>query len=182
MRLFLAVPLPERLKAELGALQADLRHRGVHAAWTDPASMHLTLVFLGEQDPSQVPRIGALLDSLASRYTAFPLDTVSLGAFPRPTQARILWLGLATEPRLDALVLDLRQELSSLGLAFDLKPFTPHLTLARFRQSTELGEIGGAMVPRSFQAEQVVLYESIQCRGGAQHVERVAVRLTQDPN
>lgn len=180
MRLFLALPLPEPLKAALGALQADLRSRGIRGSWTDPAALHLTLAFLSEQDPEAVPRVGALLEALGPRHPAFPLATTGLGAFPRPAQARVLWLGLAPEPRLDALVDELRQGLSSLGLAFDPKPFQPHLTLARFRTPVRLPQPLDAPEPRPFEAGQVVLYESVLGHGGARHLEQAAVRLGSD--
>lgn len=44
MRLFIAIELPDDLKAALGRLRVDVPG----ARWVQPEQLHLTLAFLGE--------------------------------------------------------------------------------------------------------------------------------------
>jgi 2'-5' RNA ligase len=145
---------------ELGiALGAWQRGQATAVRWCKPEGLHLTLAFLGERTAAALRGLELCAEAVAGRHRAFGLRTAGLGGFPRGEAARVLWLGLGPEPRLDALVADLRRTLAAAGEAFDPKPFRAHLTLARFRQSTDLLSFEGPP-PSPFPAARLVLFES----------------------
>ena len=67
--------------------------RDVSLSWVRPASMHLTVKFLGDiAEELVLPLREAIADTLSPhRVLQIPLDR--LGVFPRPQQPRVLWIG-----------------------------------------------------------------------------------------
>jgi 2'-5' RNA ligase len=131
-RLFIAVPIGEQLRTRLAEAVEAWRDRPDFAGlrWTEPAALHLTLLFLGATDPAAVPKVVRALEEVASRHVPMRLATGGLGAFPSPGKARVAWYGV------DDSVNALR------GLAYDVRRtvatdeaarFRAHVTLARAR-------------------------------------------------
>jgi len=137
-RLFLALALPEPVRATLVALAEPLR--GV--AWTQPAQLHLTLRFLGDVPEENIEPITARLAAVQVEPFLLPLEGV--GAFPPKSAPRIVWLGVGRgHPRLHQLRKRVDDAVLAAGLtALDLRSFHPHVTLAR---CTELA--AAAVVP-----------------------------------
>ena len=160
MRLFFALPLPETLKQALAALQAERLGQGLMAAWPRPEGMHLTLAFLGERPEAAWPPLQALGARVAARHAPFPLRTACLGGFPSPSAARVLWLGLEAEPRLEALAADLTAALEGAGFPREVRPFRPHVTIARPRRPGPV-DLRGAPPPLAFPAEALGLFASL---------------------
>ena len=156
LRLFFALPLPPDLGGALGRWQ---RAQAGFEGGSRPEGLHLTLAFLGERTPEGLPALEAAVADVAPRHRAFPLRTAGLGGFPEGGRARVLWLGLAPCPALEALAADLRGALAAAGEGFDAKPFRAHLTLARFRRPRPV-EAFAAPPPAAFPADRFVLFES----------------------
>ena len=173
MRLFFALELPEELKSELGMFQRRGRALGIPASWPDAASLHLTLAFLGEQAEDRLPALREIGTRVAERCLPFTLRTRGLGGFPRPAQARVLWLGLEADVRLDGLAKDLRQGLGHQAFPVDGKPFTAHLTLARFSIPVDIRRFEPNTEPRMFTVRELVLFSSHLGPKGARY-ERIA--------
>jgi 2'-5' RNA ligase len=148
IRAFLAVELPDDLRAQLAQLQDDIRRRlnrdlsrDVRISWVRPASIHLTMKFLGDIDEQLVePMRGAIGRALGTLTpVAIPLER--LGGFPQLNQPRVLWVGPSElwERGEDAkLAASLHRTIEtcccSLDLAPDGRAVSPHLTLARIRE------------------------------------------------
>lgn len=127
-RLFLGLELPVAIRAELAGL--DPRIKGTR--WVSEENLHLTMSFLGAVDESAGERLRETL--LAIRVPgAFFLPVTDVGVFggDRPT---VLWAGIGQgHPHLFALHQHLQDAVLQAGLEPDLKPFHPHITLARLR-------------------------------------------------
>jgi 2'-5' RNA ligase len=147
IRAFLAVQLSEPLRATLAAIQSDVKRRITHdlphhvsMTWVRPASLHLTVKFLGDIDEGLViPLRHAIADTL-SRHRAIEIPLDRLGVFPRPQQPRILWIGPSDQweksedaARLAAVHRAIEASCGSLNLAQDVRPLSAHLTLARIK-------------------------------------------------
>lgn len=169
MRLFFALPLPDELKTRLAAFQQRSKGLGLPASWPDPQGLHLTLAFLGEQDETCVPLLLEVARRAVASHEAFTLRTSTLGGFPSDRRARILWLGVEQEPRLDVLCARLRQGLREVGQAFDEKPFRAHLTLARFKAAVDIGLLGGAPEPCPFAVRELALLQSVTTPAGSRY-------------
>jgi len=58
-----------------------------------------------------------------------------LGAFPNLLQPRIVWMGVARDPRLELMQHDIELACATLGVAVEGRAFRPHLTLGRAKQT-----------------------------------------------
>lgn len=142
MRLFLAVEVDREVRAAvarlLGEVQAALDRvergasRGVK--WSEPDRMHLTLHFLGEVSGHVVERLEQVLAPPLST-PAFLVEFGGIGAFPPGRGApRVLWLGCTGGASdLQRAHRELADRLAAVPVAVDARPFSPHLTLGRFR-------------------------------------------------
>ena len=123
VRLFYAMWPDPSTSERLVHLQSALTGRK-----TQPADLHLTLVFLGNQPSSLLP---ALEDALNHLHVAqMTLDIDELGYFPRN---RIAWAGMVSPPAaLFALQQELVDALSLRDIDFPREAkYRPHITLAR---------------------------------------------------
>jgi 2'-5' RNA ligase len=180
MRLFLAIPLPDGLRAELGHRAAALRTELPRASWVRPEAMHLTMHFFGEREPPRAREIADALAAPVGRHRELELRLGRTGAFPR-SRPRVVWIGLGDSPPLMALHSSLRSALDTLGEPLDDRPFRPHLTLARCKERfrrEHLERVGAAfedLAGTAIAALEVVLFDSVLAPEGAQH--RVVARL-----
>jgi len=133
MRLFLAINLTPQVRREVTAATALLRECAPDASWIDEPLLHLTLKFLGEQPDDRVDDIQAAAASVAGRHRELLMALGGVGAFPNFRRARIVWMGVAQEPRLELLHHDIEVEYEKLGIEVEGRPFRPHLTLARVK-------------------------------------------------
>lgn len=132
-RCFVAVPLGERLRADLADAVTGWRQRPdlAELRWADAASWHVTLAFLGSIDPEDLDRVISAVTEATTSHEPMRLATGGLGAFPSPGRARVAWYGVADpDRRLRSLAADLADRLG-------LDPadrFRAHVTLARARR------------------------------------------------
>lgn len=164
MRLFLGLPIPQRIAQTLlhHARGLNLGGRpdqsGKSPRWTLPENMHLTLVFLGEVAEERLPAIATELETLV--VPNLNLRLTGLGAFPR---AGVLFAEVEPAPALLKLQADVAQHMTRAGFGLEDRPYHPHLTLARLRSAIRLKPAQLALprpVPRTFAANEVILYRS----------------------
>lgn len=136
VRAFVAIELPENVRAALSRVIADLRGSGGNAVrWVNPESIHLTLKFLGDVEEARIAGVAHALEAACGPVPAFSLGLGSPGAFPSAGSPRVLWIGLTGH--LDSLAyLQRRMEdaLQPLGFPGEEREFSPHLTLGRVRE------------------------------------------------
>ncbi len=107
----------------------SLLERARAGKWTRPANYHLTLQFLGECDPGQLPILHDILYRTAALQQPFWLTFQKWGAFGRHQE--IVWLGVNHEPALDFLYGNLNRMLRENGCPHEDRPYYPHMTLGR---------------------------------------------------
>ena len=137
IRAFVAIDLSDEAKRALTALIQSLRGRRIDGLrLVRPEGIHLTLKFLGNIDASRVPRIANALAAVSARHTPFRLTLAAPGFFPNADRARVLWIGVGGDlSPLRQLQRDVDETLATLGFAAEKRPFNPHLTIARMRDS-----------------------------------------------
>jgi len=134
MRLFIAVDLPDSVRAALAREQARLRSvcvGGGEIRWTRPEGVHLTLKFLGEVAATRLKEVSDALGDVAT-FDPFEIDVRGFGFFPSARRPRVFWAGLEVPPALDELAGRVEAAMATLGFPSENRPFQPHLTLARF--------------------------------------------------
>lgn len=133
-RAFVCVEISEAARDRLGALQGRLKRDGARVTWVAPANMHLTLAFLGDTSVESVGPIGDALDGVASGHRPIGVALAGAGGFPTLERARVFWVGLSGDVEaLAQMQRDVASALRRIGVAWDEKPFSPHITLGRVK-------------------------------------------------
>src|SRR5437773_11584384 len=88
----------------------------------------------GEQTSERAADVGQAVVGVAARHRALAADLGGVGAFPNFRRARVVWIGVAHEARLELLHHDVELACERLGFEIDGRPFRPHLTLARVKR------------------------------------------------
>jgi 2'-5' RNA ligase len=125
LRLFVGIGFPPDLKLQLSLLRSGIPG----AKWVDPGNLHLTLRFIGESGETVAADIDDGLARLRARR--FTLQLVGTGVFGGGDKPRSLWVGVERSAELVALRDKIEQTLVRVGLAPELRKFSPHVTLAR---------------------------------------------------
>ena len=89
MRLFVALDIPDNVRASLAALVLKLRAAFPNARWVRVEGLHVTLKFIGETSSEKAAAIQAALASIPSR-TPIPMKFHGLGFFPNVRRPRVL--------------------------------------------------------------------------------------------
>lgn len=162
MRLFLAINLePTQRQAIYDAVE-PLRAAAPSLAWVRAANLHFTIKFFGEQDASLVPALGAAMEAVGERHRVIELELGGIGAFPNLRRPRVVWMGIASEPRLELLHHDVEVACEQLGIPVEGRPFRPHLTLARVRARPSSDELRAlARAAKRVDHRETVMVESI---------------------
>lgn len=137
MRAFIALPVPQEIRAAVRGAQAALAREFARAdlKWQAVEKSHLTLRFLGEVSEGELTALRSAVDATASATRRFALTPGDLGAFPDSRRPRVLWLAVEGETeRLARLKRVLEENLETVGVPPTADEFTPHLTLARIRR------------------------------------------------
>lgn len=142
IRSFIAIELPEEVKAGLRRLQTELKlPEHTFVKWVAPDGIHLTLKFLGNISPQKVSEITRVMEQASQGVSPLQLEVTEVGAFPNMRQPRVLWVSIKGE--VDKLVSwqqHIDNGLVPLGFSKETRPFTPHLTLARLREGCSPGD------------------------------------------
>ncbi len=133
MRLFVAVFPPSATQQAAARTIDRLRRPDDRVSWVKTENLHYTLRFLGEVGEDGARRVADAARKAASGVAPFEAALGSLGAFPDPRRARVLWAGLERGgPELEALSRALDQGLASFGRPD--RQFSAHLTIGRIRE------------------------------------------------
>jgi len=179
-RLFFAVRVPERIVAELAALQERLQVSGVKVKWVEPHNLHFTLKFLGATPARMARDLKAVGLRLAHECEPFAVQLQGVGAFPKVTRPQTLWVGVGQgQEQLGKLARKLHQALEDEALLLEPngKPFVPHCTIGRVKQEAGLGALSEALVQEeefataSFACDSFGLYRSELEAGGPVYTE-----------
>lgn len=102
--------------------------------WVEPDNIHLTLKFIGNTAPDEVPQIQAALNSACSGIQPFDLKIGRTGVFGSFYDPKVIWFGIEENETLQMLARQVSQQLETAGILGDRQNFVPHLTLGRIRE------------------------------------------------
>jgi len=131
MRLFVALEIPSTVREHLAELVNSLRAVSPRTRWVRPENLHVTLKFIGEVPEAKLASIRTALAQVRSDRPV-TLDFGGLGFFPNERHPRVFWAGIEASPNLKTLAADIEKATETLSIAREQRPFSPHLTLARF--------------------------------------------------
>lgn len=167
-RLFVAIDLPESAKEAV----VDMGCKLPGARWVPKEQLHLTLRFIGDTDDLTQPVIRAALRQVVS--PRFSLALSGIGHFPPGKHPRVLWVGMTASLQLSALQHQVELALMEAGIPPDERSFSPHITIARLRETPapmvlSLEEREKAFATEPFRVPEFHLYASKLTSAGAIH-------------
>jgi 2'-5' RNA ligase len=176
VRVFVALDIPEDVRAAIGALIARLRTVCRAARWARIEGIHLT--------QEEIETIKA---SLARIRFPNPIEMKfrNVGFFPNERRPTVFWAGIEAGAELGALAAAVETALEPLGVAKERRTFSPHLTLARLKPPDGsalklLREAISTAGPLEFGAgvaKEFHLYQSILRPSGAEYTRLVTFRF-----
>jgi 2'-5' RNA ligase len=176
MRCFLALCPPASLKEEISHALRPLRDGLEPARVSRAENVHLTLHFFGRRTAEEMSEWRARLGPVFAARAPLRLELAGAGGFPA-RRPRVLWLGLVPGPELGLLYEAVRACLIAHGEVLDVRPFAPHLTVARSPRplpSSQLARLAAATAPligRRFTVAAGFLFESRTEPSGARYRE-----------
>ena len=167
-RLFTALEIPRD-----AALSLSLLRGGLHGArWIDVENYHLTLRFIGDVEGPTADEIANALDRVSR--PAFQVTLAGVGAFGS-RKPHAVYAAVSPSADLNALQGEIDRICQRLGVAADPRKFTPHVTLARLRNSSPEDVASylsarGNFAAMPFRVDRFVLMSSRDSIGGGPYV------------
>lgn len=171
IRLFVALEIPDAVRNSLFRLQGGVPG----ARWSTPEQYHLTLRFIGDVDEAVAGDIDDVLSTVVA--PPFGLELLGVDKFGGKLP-RALWAGVRPNEQLMHLQRKIEAALQRLGLAAEERKYTPHVTLARLRNSPrekvmEFVARHGLFSSGTFKVTRFALFSSLLGSAGAiYNVER----------
>jgi RNA 2',3'-cyclic 3'-phosphodiesterase len=179
-RLFIAIDIPQQIKDVLTQFARELPA----ARWVPADQIHLTLRFIGEVGPQTFDNIKSAISCV--RFPEFTLTLRGSGHFPPGKHPRVLWIGLEPSSLLMKLQQDLELALMEAGLAPEERRFSPHITVARLKDSapdaaSSFEERHADLAFAPFPVRAAVLYSSVLTNRGAIHSKEALIYCQDAP-
>lgn len=167
MRAFIALRLPEEIRASLKALQQELAAAGADVKWVEPHNVHVTLKFLDEITELQRQAVVQRLRGIGAATPPFVAQLAQPGAFPSWSAPRVIWIGIEPgDQPMSALAAQIDEAAGGMGIAKEPRPFTAHVTIGRVRSARGLRELSAKIrglrwqPPNPWMVSTVTLYQS----------------------
>ena len=175
-RLFTAIDLPEDIRLAVTGIGKDLPG----ARCVPQEQLHLTLRFIGDVDDVAFAAVRPALAKVCA--TPFALTLRGIGHFPPGRHPRVLWIGLDGSAPLMALQQDVELALVGAGIPPEERSFSPHLTLARLKDTPPhlvagLEERFKDFTAGPFPVTEFHLYSSTLTHNGAIHTREEIYRF-----
>ncbi len=171
MRLFTGISIAPDVLANLERLLNTLRP-AAPVKWSPPENLHITTKFIGEWPEARLQDLISALHGIAGG-PPFEIAINGLGWFPNPHSPRVLWAAVHAPDSLQKLAHAIDETTHGLGLPMETKPYSPHLTLARIKETHGLLPLKQAIanLPAvdfgSFTAREFHLYLSRMSSSGS---------------
>jgi 2'-5' RNA ligase len=177
-RLFTGIEIPPPIAQGLSMLRGGVPG----SRWIDPANYHMTLRYIGDIDGATARDVMQILGGVRRRSFDLVLNRLDQFGGRKP---RAIFAGANPTPALTELQAELERLLQRIGLPAEQRKYSPHVTLARLRDSTAqqvaeyLASRGPFRTP-PFPVSRFVLYSSKASTGGGPYVIEAAYPLSMD--
>ena len=174
-RLFTGLEIPADVAQALSMLRGGLPG----ARWIDPENYHITLRFIGDVDDAFAHDIASLLDKVNRR--AFDLRFEGLAPFGGRKPRAVVAAVTPAQPLLEVQA-EHERLMQRIGLDPEGRKYTPHVTLARLRDSSSVQvadylSARGYFRTAAFRVSRFVLFSSRASVGGGPYVVEASYPL-----
>lgn len=142
MRLFIAINISDRSKKLINNKMKILKNEiNEDIKWVDKENWHITIKFLGEVRKNKIDDIKNKIDNM-SNFKKFYLQFNKINAFPNLNYPKVIYLAInRSQENLIKIHKEIEKELLKINFKRDEREYTPHLTIARTRKSSEMKKI-----------------------------------------
>jgi RNA 2',3'-cyclic 3'-phosphodiesterase len=167
-RLFTGIEVPPKIGQSLALLRGGLPG----ARWIDPENYHITLRFIGDIDDRLAHEVASALDHISR--PAFELRIEELSSFGG-RKPRALIASVSPVPALLELQAEQERLMQRIGLETEGRNYTPHVTLARLRD-TSSRQVADYLAQRGpfrsayFPVHRFVLFSARASVGGGPYI------------
>ena len=175
-RLFTGVEIPP----DVGQALAMLRGGLPGARWIDPENYHLTLRFIGNVDDAIAHEVASLLGRVKRGAFELRVDGLTFFGGKKP---RAVVAAVTPEPVLMEVQAEQERLMQRIGLEPEGRKYTPHVTLARLRDSSSR-DVADYLAARGlfrttpFRISRFVLFSSRASFGGGPYVVEASYPLS----
>ncbi|MDX5418669.1 MAG: RNA 2',3'-cyclic phosphodiesterase [Hymenobacteraceae bacterium] len=158
-RLFIAAPLPDKLKHYLTTLASHYKDEPIRQIPEE--NLHLTLYFIGNVPAEQLTSIQEVTAHISRQFGPFELQLEAIEPGPKPRSPRLIWARFESSEPFAQLSNSLTQALSS-DPPLD-RAAIPHITLSRFRKDRPAPRNLEAILPESpvtLQVNEIAVWHS----------------------
>lgn len=132
-RIFIAVNLPKEIRKQLVNYQSKWPELPIK--WTKPENLHITLIFLGDVNDSELVEICKTSKEIIEQHDSLGinLNQICYGP-PKKMPPRMIWVKGQKSQELSDLKKDLESALlEKVNFHQENRAFSPHITLGRIR-------------------------------------------------
>ena len=174
-RLFTGLSLPPPIARQLATIRGGLSG----ARWIDAEDYHITLRFVGDVGQAQADEVHSLLERI--RRPAFTITLGGLDVFGG-TKPRAIVAGVRPTPALLELQAEQERLFRRIGLPAETRKYTPHVTLARLRQTSPIAvadflSVRGFLASRDFKVDHFALFSARDSVGGGPYIVEASYPL-----
>ena len=174
-RLFTGLEIPNDVANTLSLLRGGL----VGARWISPENYHITLRFMGDIDDAIAQDVFFALQNSGRTPFAITIEGLEVFGGDRP---RALVARVESTPQILELQAEHERLIRRMGLPPETRKYTPHVTLARLRDSSPyhvanfLG-LTSHLPPMRFIVDEFVVFSSRASVGGGPYIIEAAYPL-----
>lgn len=187
-RLFIAISLPESFKSKLIEYRQkwyNLDKKSIR--WVNKLNLHIALFFIGYVSDDEIYDICNIVKETAKKHESFFIKTERIILGPvydesstKQLTPRMFWVEGEKNEKLAKLQADLESAITGKDyIGKEIRPYKPHITLARFRSSLLKSLPKGINEPFRFEipVESIEVMESGLKKTGAEYLILESVNL-----
>ena len=177
-RIFIGCKLPRKIIPIVGMMQSTIVDINKSYRWVSGNNLHLTILFLGNQEDAVLDDIVKQLELIISKSHKFTIKIDGTGVFSKNHSNNILWLGVKqSRNQLDKINYELRGKLSSFMAKDKIKKFIPHITIPKkkkeyFNDKIDVKNfLNSVYFPMDLHIKYFTLFESVETTKGVRYVK-----------
>jgi RNA 2',3'-cyclic 3'-phosphodiesterase len=167
VKLFVAICLPREIAIPLASFRDAYLGAAHGVRWTDRDDLHITLKFLGQQNPKSETAIAAELSCISLSHV-----DVTLRGAGRFVDVGVVFAEVSLSPALRKLQNAVEQKALGLDIPLSERSYRPHISIARVRNYADrrkvldqmafsLDEYCKRLPCQSFKATEFTLFQSL---------------------
>ena len=167
-KIFIGFKVPRKIIDTISMVKSTLNKEANCFNWSSGNNLHLTLLFIGLENSSNIDKISSISKNIFYNFSDFNITIDGTGMFSMKNKNQILWLGVKEgEEILEKINYELKTVIEKdLNMNLDSR-FIPHITIARkkkkyFENKIDVNDfMNSVYFPIVFQVNFFTLFESI---------------------